>query len=48
MKYANKVNAEFVAVIGDTELSNKTVQLKNMTSGEQKEVYWDDLIDILR
>ena len=48
MKYANKVNAEFVAVIGDTELSNKTVQLKNMASGEQKEVSWDNLIDTLR
>ena len=48
MKYANKLQAEFVAVIGDNEMKNNTVQLKNMINGEQKEVSWDDLIKELK
>ncbi len=48
MKYANKLNVEFVAVIGDNELTNKTVQLKNMTTGEQDEFAWNELSNALK
>ncbi len=34
MKYANKVGADFVVVLGDNELESGTVSLKNMQSGE--------------
>ena len=48
MKYANKLNVEFVAVMGDNELINKTVQLKNMTPGEQDEFSWNELSNALK
>lgn len=34
MKYANKIGAEFVVVIGDDELGSGTVKLKNMKTGD--------------
>ncbi|WGS64535.1 histidine--tRNA ligase [Marinitoga aeolica] len=42
MKHANKVNAHFVAIIGENELKTDTVTIKNMTTGEQFEVekFW--------
>lgn len=42
MKYANKINSEFTAVIGDNELENGTVMLKCMQDGTQTEVSLDD------
>tara|TARA_Y100000385_G_scaffold170654_1_gene176740 strand:+ start:834 stop:2201 length:1368 start_codon:yes stop_codon:yes gene_type:complete len=47
MKYANKLNVEYVAVIGANELSNKTVQLKNMSTGDQDEFSWNELSNAL-
>lgn len=38
MKYANKVHADFVAVIGDNELESGKVNLKYMPTGEQQEI----------
>ena len=38
MKYANKIGAKYSIVIGDNELENKKAMLKNMLTGEQKEV----------
>lgn len=38
MKYANKVHADFVAVIGDNELDSGKVNLKYMPTGEQQEI----------
>ena len=38
MKYANKINAEYVLVIGEDEIKNKKCKLKNMKSGQEKEV----------
>ncbi|GAB6189453.1 histidine--tRNA ligase [Marinitoga arctica] len=42
MKHANKVKAQFVAIIGEKEIEEDTVMIKNMLSGEQFEVenYW--------
>ena len=34
MKYANKIGARLSAVIGDSELENQTLVLKDMQSGE--------------
>lgn len=36
--YANKSGFRWVAVVGDTEINNQTIQLKNMTTGEQQEI----------
>jgi histidyl-tRNA synthetase len=37
-KYAHAKNIPFVALIGEDELKNNTVSIKNMSSGEQKNV----------
>lgn len=37
-KYADKIGAEFVGVIGDNEIEKNVVKLKNMRSGEETEV----------
>lgn len=41
LKYANKINARFCLVIGDSELEKDTVELKDMNSGEKFEVSLD-------
>ena len=38
MKYANKLNARYSVVIGENEIEKGVVTLKNMYSGEQKEI----------
>ncbi len=47
MKYADKKNAAFTLIIGDSELETGNAILKNMTTGEQTEVGVRD-IDTLR
>ena len=43
MKYANKLNAKFAVAIGEEELNSKKVKLKNMATGEEKEVLMDEI-----
>ncbi len=38
MKYANKLGAEYVLIIGDSEVESGKAQLRNMQNGEQTEV----------
>ncbi|MDD2955761.1 MAG: histidine--tRNA ligase [Oscillospiraceae bacterium] len=38
MKYADKLSAQYSAIIGDNELSSGLVKVKNMVTGEQHEV----------
>lgn len=42
MKYADKIGAKFSIVIGDDEIENNIAKLKNMQSGDIKEVPLDD------
>lgn len=42
MKYADKLGAAFSMVIGDNEIENGTVKIKNMKTGEQHELSLDD------
>lgn len=42
MKYADKINAEFVIVLGDNELETGIAKLKNMKTGEQTEIELGD------
>lgn len=46
-KYADKINARYVAVVGDDEISNNQVTLKNMLTGEQSLVDIDKLAEKL-
>jgi len=48
MRYADKIKAKFAAVIGDDELKNEEVSLKDMKTGEQKKVKFNQLADLLR
>ena len=47
MKYANERCYPYVAIIGESEIANATVTLKNMTTGEQQSLTIDQLIDRL-
>lgn len=38
MKYANKIGAKFLLVLGETEISSNKAKLKDMISGEEQEV----------
>ena len=48
MKYANKLGIPFVAVIGEDEVSQNSVALKNMTTGEQIVVGLDKIADEIK
>ena len=41
MKYANKLGARYSMVLGDNEINERKAQLKNMQTGEQKEIPLD-------
>ena len=47
MKYANKINAKFSAIIGESELEEKSVQVKNMATGEAVTVPFDQLVSVM-
>ena len=48
MGYANNHNIPYVAIIGETEMSNGTIAVKNMESGEQQIMSIDELIALLK
>ena len=43
MKYADKINAEYTVVLGDSELESGVCRLKRMSDGETKELAISDL-----
>ena len=45
MKYADKIGAKYVAVIGGNELIEGAVNLKNMENGESEKVSFENLIE---
>ena len=47
MKYANKLGAEFTAVIGGDEVASGEITLKNMSTSEQTKVRKEALADAL-
>ena len=44
-KYANRLNIPFVIVIGEDEIQNNTVSLKNMETGEQETITIEEAIN---
>ena len=38
MKYADQIKVPFVCVLGETEIADGTVTIKNMRTGEQHKV----------
>lgn len=47
MRYANKLGAAFTMVLGDDELKNGKATLKDMESGEGKEIHLEKIVDEL-
>lgn len=48
MQYANHIGARYVAVVGDTEIQNQAVALKDMSSGNSVQVDFQQLEKHLR
>jgi histidyl-tRNA synthetase len=48
MKYANDRGVQFVALVGDNEMSSNTIQLKNLETGDQIAVSLEELIERLK
>ena len=48
MKAANKSNAPFTLILGEEELENNSIVLKNMETGEQQVLGLDDLLNNLQ
>ena len=48
MKYANKLNARFVVIIGDNEVESGKVEPKDMSTGETRMINIDTLQDRLK
>lgn len=47
MGYADALHIPFVAIIGENEMKNGTVTLKDMTTGEQQQLTIDSLIEAI-
>lgn len=48
MKYANDIRVQYVALVGENEMNENLIQLKNMESGEQEEMSLEEVIFHLR
>ena len=48
MSYADTKQIPFVAMVGESEIANGTVALKNMATGEQCQLTVDQLIERLK
>jgi len=44
MKYANSIEVPFVALLGGNEMDKRVVSIKDMQTGEQNEIAYDDLV----
>ncbi len=47
-KYANQIDAKWICILGETEIAEKTVTIKDLESGEQESVSIEDAIERLR
>jgi histidyl-tRNA synthetase len=47
-KYASNINIPFVCVLGETELAENKVTLKNMQTGEQEIISRENIADVLK
>ncbi len=48
MRYANRIGAKYSAIVGDNELEAGKVSLKNMETGDTREVTFSDMISAVR
>ncbi|MEA4847725.1 MAG: histidine--tRNA ligase [Clostridiaceae bacterium] len=48
MKYANKINARYVVVLGEEEVKSGRIKVKDMNSGSEEEISLDALTDYMK
>lgn len=48
MKYANKIGVPFIAIVGESEMAENKITLKNMTDGSQNLVRIEDAASIVK
>jgi histidyl-tRNA synthetase len=48
LKAADRLNAKFVAILGDDELAKEVINIKEMSTGEQTEVPLHSVVDYLK
>ncbi|MEE4198927.1 MAG: histidine--tRNA ligase [Bacteroidales bacterium] len=48
MTYANNKNIPYVVLIGEHEMTNRVMSVKNMQSGDQNEMSWDDFLEMIK
>ena len=47
-KKADKLNCMFVVVLGEDEIKNGVLQLKNLKTGDQQQLTFEDTIKIIK
>lgn len=48
IKYASDIGCQFIGITGENEMEHQTVMLKDLSTGDQREVDLKSLIDILK
>lgn len=48
MKYANKLNCRYTAIIGDNEIAENVINLKDMITGEEKKVKFEEIAKVIK
>ncbi len=48
LKQANKLQAEYALIYGETEAEKNTIVVKHMTKGQQVEIAWDSVVNYLK
>jgi histidyl-tRNA synthetase len=48
MKYANKINAKYITVIGEDEINNNNIKVKNMENGTEEEIQLSQLLEYMK
>lgn len=48
MKYANKIGALYSVILGDNEIEQDSVKLKNMETGEEEAVKVSELLEVMK
>ena len=48
MSYANAHNVPFVALVGETEMAEGRITLKNMTTGEQQSLTFEEAVNAIK
>lgn len=48
MKKANKINAEYVLILGEDEQNKNVITMKKFSTGDQKEYTFEEILEILK